>query len=304
MQNILYNPKQFQFHSQFQPSSDSNILHTDNYMSRTRPPQNILHTQLTIPKIFQFLASNHFLTRYLHLHITRLVHTFPQASIFCLLSRRPTTENYAFSSPPLSPPQTQTNSPIPWSATLYPETSFVPRKPRYPTRWSATWPSIDRPRNVKIVRRSGISGRRNKFQRIHRHPRESWQDNVAKHATHRDSHRPTVTIREGLHAPCNEGGGGGMRIVAEMERCTRMAARRRGGQVCGSLRPPSCFAGTLHACCDNPWSGIQTFARSTSRKTTFPLVSWNMMVFVRGGTLGSVKWTFAKLARKADKTVR
>lgn len=100
MQNILYNPKQFQFHSQFQPSSDSNILHTDNYMSRTRPPQNILHTQLTIPKIFQFLASNHFLTRYLHLHITRLVHTFPQASIFCLLSRRPTTENYAFSSPP------------------------------------------------------------------------------------------------------------------------------------------------------------------------------------------------------------
>lgn len=134
MQNILYNPKQFQFHSQFQPSSDSNILHTDNYMSRTRPPQNILHTQLTIPKIFQFLAPNHFLTRYLHLHITRLVHTFPQASIFCLLSRRPTTENYAFSSLPLSLPQTQTNSPIPWSATLYPETSFVPRKPRYPTR--------------------------------------------------------------------------------------------------------------------------------------------------------------------------
>lgn len=96
VQNILYNPKQFQFHSQFHPDPDYNTdiatFYTDNYMSRTHPAQNIFHTQLTIPKIFQFLASNHFLTLYLHfshVHYTSRTHVSTSIHILFIISSSP-----------------------------------------------------------------------------------------------------------------------------------------------------------------------------------------------------------------------
>lgn len=164
-------------------------------MSRTRPPQNISHTQLTIPKIFQFLASNHFLTLYLHfsfLHYTSRTHVSTSwiHILFIIISSSPNNwklcvSTFLLPSPPklkLIPGRVERQVPCT-------ETSFVPRKPRYPTRWSdhVARPSIvDEPSTKRENREAvvvGISGRSNKFQGIHRHPRESWQDNVAKHAT-------------------------------------------------------------------------------------------------------------------------
>lgn len=125
VQNILYNPKQFQFHSQFQPRSrlqhrHCNILHRQLYVAYTSCPKYFPHpinnTQnISIPSFKPFPNSlPTFLTCTLHVS-----NTFPQASIFCLLSRRrPTTENYAFPQPH-PPPQTQTNSPIPHGEQLH-----------------------------------------------------------------------------------------------------------------------------------------------------------------------------------------
>lgn len=84
---------------------------------------------------------------------------------------------------------------------------------------------------------------------------------------------------------CNEGeggGGGGMRIVAEMERCTRMAAHvdevaKFAARFGRHLVLPERY--TRVAIIRDP--GFRRSLGRQAAKQRSPLYRWNMMVFVR-----------------------
>lgn len=295
------------------PSPDSNILHRQLYVAYTSSPKYFTHpinnTQnISIPSFKPFPNSlSTFLISTLHVSYTRF-HKLNPYSVYYYLVVAQQLKTMRFNLPPSLSPQTQTNSTGGGSGKLH-----APRRLSFPGNRDirhddpTTWPVhrswTSRPRNVKIVRRWswGFQVGATSFREF-----TDTRERVGKIMLRSTRPPPAVTIREGLHALLQRGRRRRRRRNANCRGNGALhangRARRRGGQVCGSLRPPSCFAGTLHACCDNPWSGIQTFARPTSRKTTFPLVS----VEYDGirPCSGSVKRTFAKLGRKADKTVR
>lgn len=153
VQNILYNPKQFQFHSQFQPRSrlqhrHCNILHRQLYVAYTSCPKYFPHpinnTQnISIPSFKPFPNSlPTFLTCTLHVSNTRF-HKHPYSVYYLVVAQQLKTMRFLN---PTLPHKLKLIPPYHMESNSIHSVFRSTRKPRYPTWWSATWPSIDRGR--------------------------------------------------------------------------------------------------------------------------------------------------------------